>query len=100
MPSSSDDGTLIAPKWLVAGVAAAAFGLLASYDIRLGMAAGALLGVVVLMWLYLALRYGSLSGAPSRRKALVAQARQQADNRRAAAARSGAQPGADPAGRL
>lgn len=98
MPTTSDDGLLRDPKWLVAGVAVAAAALLANYDLRLGLAAGALLGTVVLFWLYLALRYGSLGGAPSGRKVLAARVRQQADNRRAAA-RSGAQQGADPAER-
>ena len=103
MPSTSDDGTPFDPKWLVAGVAVAAFGLLASYDLRLGLAAGTLFGTVVVIWLYLALRYGSLSGAPSGRTALAARVRAQARNRRAAAAgaqaRSGPQQRTDPAER-
>jgi hypothetical protein len=104
MPSNSDDGTfLFDPKWLVAAVAVAAFGLAASYDLRLGLAAGALLGVVLVMWFYLALRYGSLSGAAPGRKALAAKVRVQEANRRAAAAhalrQSGAQQGSDPAER-
>jgi hypothetical protein len=61
------------------------------------MAAGTLLGVVVLAWLYIALRYGSLSGTPSVRTALVERARQQAANRLRAERRSGAQDGAEPA---
>lgn len=99
MVASSDDGALLSPKWLVAGVALAADGLLMSYDLRLGIAASALLGVVVVMWLYLALRYGSLSGAPSGRKALLAQVRVREDIRRDVAARLGAQQSADPAER-
>ena len=95
MAASSDDSAWLNPKWLVTGVALAAFGLLLSYDIRLGMAAGALLGVIGAVWLYLALRYGSLSGAPSGRKALVAQVRQQMANRRQAARRSGTQQDSD-----
>lgn len=87
----------LSPKWLVGGVAVAACALLASYDVRLGMAAGTLLGVVVLVWLYIALRYGSLSGTPSVRTALVERSRQQSANRRRAVAGSGAQAGADPA---
>lgn len=89
----------LSPKWLVAGVALAADGLLWSYDLRLGIAASALLGVIAALWLYLALRYGSLSGAPSGRSALVAQLRAQESNRRRAAAtirgQSGPQQGAD-----
>ncbi|PLK23365.1 hypothetical protein C0V72_09850 [Porphyrobacter sp. TH134] len=76
----------LGPKWLVVGVALAADGLLMSYDLRLGIAASVLLGVIAAMWLYLALRYGSLSGAPSGRSALVAQVRVQESNRRSAAA--------------
>lgn len=75
----------LGPKWLVAGVALAADGLVMSYDLRLGLAASALLGVIVAMWLYLALRYGSLSGTPSGRGAMVAQVRVREDNRRRAA---------------
>lgn len=97
MPSTPDDGTLLDPKWLVAAVALAAVGLLASYDVRLGMAAGALFGVVVMLWLYVALRYGSLSGVSSVRVALVERARQQEALRRLAARRSRAQQGTDPA---
>jgi hypothetical protein len=95
MVASSEDGAWLNPKWLVSGVALAAFGLILSYDIQLGLAAGAVLGVIGGMWLYLALRYGSLSGAPSGRRALTAQVRQQMVNRRAAAGRSGTQQGSD-----
>jgi len=87
----------LSPKWLVGGVAVAACALLASYDVRLGMAAGTLLGVAVLMWLYLALRYGSMSGTPSVRTALVERSRQQAANRVTAERASGTQAGTDPA---
>lgn len=99
MVASSDDGAVFSPKWLVAGVALAADGLLMSYDVRLGIAASALLGVVLVLWLYLAMRYGSLSGAPSGRKALMAQVRVREDNRLSAAARLGAQQRADAAER-
>jgi hypothetical protein len=99
MVASSDNGAAFSPKWLVAGVALAADALLFSYDIRLGLAASALLGVVLAMWLYLALRYGSLSGAPSGRNALMAQVRVREGNRLDAAARLGAQQRADAAER-
>jgi hypothetical protein len=100
MPATPDDDrNWIKPKWLVIVVAVAAFGLILSYDVRLGLAAGVLLGVIGGVWLYLALRYGSLSGAPSGRRALVAQFRQQSSNRRRAAARSGPQQSPDPAER-
>ena len=95
MVASTDDGAWLDPKWLVTGVAVVAFALIASYDLRLGIAAGALLGGVAVFWLYFALRYGSLSGAPSGHKALVAQVRQQMANRRQAARRSGTQQDSD-----
>ncbi len=103
MVTSPDEAAWLNPKWLVIGVALAAFGLIANYDLRLGLVAGALLGVAALLWLYLALRYGSLSGASSGRTTLVAQIRQQTSNRRRAATGtqnvSGAQQSADPAER-
>ena len=71
--------------------------MLFSYDTRLGLAASVLLGVVLAMWLYLALRYGSLSGAPSGRKALMAQVQVREDIRRDVAARSAAQQRTDTA---
>lgn len=100
MPVASDRlAGWLSPKWLVGGVAAGSCALLASYDLRLGMAAGALLAVVVAVWLYIALRYGSLSGATSVRAALVERSSQQAANRRKAARGSGAQDRPDPAER-
>lgn len=89
----------LSPKWLIAGVALAAEGMLANYDLRLAAAAGALIAVVVAVWLYLAVRYGSLSGAPSVRAALVERAQQQSANRRRAETQSGAQQGPDPSQR-
>lgn len=85
MPTSTDDGAWLDPKWLVIGFALAAFGLIASYDWRLGLAAGALLGLAGLTWLALALRYRA--GPPTARSRLVELARQHARNRRLAAAR-------------
>lgn len=87
------------PKWLVAGAALAADGLLISYDLRIGLAAASLLAAVAAIWLYIALRYGSLSGAPSVRLAPVERARRQETLRRMAALRSGAQQGANPSQR-
>jgi hypothetical protein len=91
----------LTPKWLVAGVALAACGLLLSYDVRLGLAAGALFGAVLVVWFYLALRYGSLSGVPSVRTTLVERAQQQEANRRLATTRAGSAPqeSSDPAQR-
>jgi hypothetical protein len=93
----------LSPKWLIAGVALAAEGLLVNYDLRLAAAAGVLIALVVAAWLYLAVRYGSLSGTPSVRAALVERASQQSANRRSAESqvggRSGAEQSADPSQR-
>ena len=98
VPSERLSGWL-STRWLVGSVAVAACALLASYDKRLGMAAGTVLTVIAGVWLYLALRYGSLSGAPSVRTALVERARQQSANRRRAAAGSDPQQRGAPADR-
>ncbi|QDH33070.1 hypothetical protein [Porphyrobacter sp. YT40] len=87
----------LAPQWLVPAVAVAADGLLLSYNVTLGLAAGALLAVLAAVWLYLALRYGSLSGTPSARVALAQRVRAQDELRRRAVLRSRAQQGSDPA---
>lgn len=91
VPSERLLGSL-APKWIVAAVALASVALLANYDPRLGFAAGVLFGGVVLVWLYLALRYGSLSGARSVRSKIVESAATHSRNRRSAEARSGLAP--------
>jgi hypothetical protein len=101
MPAPPDDGLWFSPKWPVALVALATWALVMGYDLRLGIAAGILLGVIAALWLYIALRYGSLSdGPPRKRKAIVAQFLQQQSNRRRAAARlndaGGAAAGSDP----
>lgn len=93
----------LTPKWLVVGVALIGFALVAGYDLRLGMAAGAVVGSALLMWLYVGLRYGTRNDAASGRTMMVARVRQHSDNRRAAAVRamaaSRAQQGADPSQR-
>jgi hypothetical protein len=100
MPVGSDRlAGWLPPQWLVGGVAVGSCALLATYDVRLGVAAGALLAFVAALWLYMALRYGSLSGATSVRAALVERSSQQAANRRKAERGSGAQDRADPAER-
>ncbi len=89
MPASRDHGLWLDPKWLVGAVALAALGLMASYDLRLGLAFGVLLGVTLAMWLYVAVRFGSLSGSPaSGRHALVARFQTQTSNRRRAVLRT------------
>jgi hypothetical protein len=64
-------------------------------DLRLGLAAGAVLGVVAAPWLYLTLRF-SLVGAdrPTERRAMLDRFRQQFSNRRKAAADKGKGSGA------
>jgi hypothetical protein len=98
VPSERLSGWL-STKWLVSGVALAADALLLNYDLRLGVAAGVLTAVVAAVWLYIALRFGSLSGVPSVRSPLMERSRQQAANRRKAQGRSGAQQSPDPAER-
>lgn len=104
MPTTPDEPSWFDPKWMVVAVALAAFGLALSYDLRLGLAVGALLGVIAVFWLYVSLRYGTLSDEPaSGRKRLVERLRSQSSNRRRAAARaqvgSGPQQRPDPSER-
>ncbi len=91
----------LAPKWIVGAVALAAFTLLVNFDLRLGLAAGALFGVIAVIWLYVAVRFGSLSGVPSIRTSIVESAQVHSRNRRSAEARTGlaAQQRPDPAER-
>lgn len=87
MPVTPDEGSFFAPKWFVIGFALVALALIIQYDLRLGLAAGAVLGVVAAPWLYLTLRF-SLVGAdrPTERRAMLDRFRQQFSNRRKAAA--------------
>ena len=88
MPASSQDGSSwLDPKWFVVGFALVVFGLVITYDVRLGMAAGALLAACVFVWLYLALRYAPLGANEAGRSLLVERVRQQSSNRRLATAR-------------
>lgn len=90
--SNNNDGAWLDPKWIVSACALAAFALILNYDLRLGIAAGIVLGVIGALWLFIALRYGSLSGgSASGRTGLVTAVRAQISNRRLAAARA-AQP--------
>lgn len=85
MPASAqDERRWLDPKWFVVAAALAVFGLIVSYDVRLGMAAGALLGAGVFVWLYLALRYAPFKSGESGRSLLVERVRQQTSHRRAA----------------
>jgi hypothetical protein len=103
MVVSPDEGSFLDPKWFVIGFAFAAFALILHYDLRLGLAAGTLLGLVAALWLYLVLRF-SLPGRsqPSERRLMEERFRKQVSNRSKAAlhksdddAGSGAQSGPD-----
>ena len=96
MVASPEDSLWLSPKWLVVGVALACDGMLLHYDMRLGTAASIVLGVAAAIWLYIALRYGSLSGATSGRAAQAARVRGHSDQRRAALERLGAQQAPQP----
>lgn len=86
MPLSPDDGTLFDPKWFVLGFALIALALIVNYDLRLGIAAGAVLGSFAALWLYFVLKYGLASDeGPSDRRLMIDRTRQQLRNRRKAA---------------
>jgi hypothetical protein len=86
MPLSPDDGTLFDPKWFVIGFALVALVLITTYDLRLGIAAGAVLGSFGALWLYFVLRLGIGSDEGlSDRHQLLDRARQQLRNRSTAA---------------
>lgn len=86
MPLSPDDGMLFDPKWFVIGFALVALGLIANYDLRLGLAAAAVLGIFAALWFSFALRYGLVGDdRPSYRRQLLGRFRQQLSNRRKAA---------------
>jgi hypothetical protein len=88
MPAPPDDGSYVDPKWFVIGFAVAAVALILHYDLRLGLAAGALLGVFAALWLYLVLRFGLLDDRrPSHRRVLQERFLKQASNRHRAAGR-------------
>jgi hypothetical protein len=86
MPLSPDDGMLFDPKWFVIGFALIALALIVNYDLRLGLAAGAVLGIFAALWFAFALRYGLVGDdRPSHRRQLLGRFRQQLSNRRKAA---------------
>jgi hypothetical protein len=85
MPASPDDGAMIHPRWFVIGFAVAAVALILHYDLRLGLAAGSLVGVFAAVWLFLALRFGLLGDdRPSDRRVMLDRFRKQLSNRREA----------------
>jgi hypothetical protein len=82
MPVSPDEGWFLNPKWFVIAVALAALALIIDYDLRLGLAAGALVGVIAALWLFLVLRLGFLGeDRPSYRRRMLERFRQQFTNR-------------------
>ena len=86
MPLPTDDGTLFDPKWFVLGFALVALALIINYDLRLGIAAGAVLGSFAALWLYFVLKFDlAADEGPSDRRLLLDRARQQLRNRRKAA---------------
>ena len=86
MPLPTDDGTLFDPNWFVLGFALIALALIVNYDLRLGIAAGAVLGSFAALWLYFVLKFDLASDeGPSDRRLLLDRARQQLRNRRKAA---------------
>jgi hypothetical protein len=76
---------MIHPRWFVIGFAIAAVALILHYDLRLGLAAGSLVGVFAAVWLFLALRFGLLGDdRPSDRRVMLDRFRKQLSNRREA----------------
>lgn len=73
------------PKWLVLGVLLSAFALLANYDKQLGIAAGAVLGLIALGYLWVKVRLWMAGHEPGdTRRAMIARFRKLTDNRRRA----------------
>jgi len=64
---------MIDPKWFVMGVALGAFGLAASYDMRLGIAAGVLLSAGTLIYLVIRIRLSLEPGQEGSNRARLAQ---------------------------
>ncbi|MBI1402376.1 MAG: hypothetical protein GC147_04090 [Porphyrobacter sp.] len=89
MPLPPDDGSRTDPKWFVIALAVTSLALIAHYDLRLGMAAGALFGVFAVLWFAIALRFGLIGdGPPTGRRLMQERVRQQLNNRHRAASRT------------
>ena len=85
MPAPPEDATFLHPRWFVIGFALVAFALIIHYDLRLGIAAGTVLGTFAAVWLYLALRLNLVGDdRPIYRRRVLDRFRQQLSNRRAA----------------
>ena len=66
-----DGDTMINPKWFVIGVALISLSLLFNYDLRFGLAAGALMAFVGAVYLWISIRLAPEHGDPeSEREAL------------------------------
>jgi hypothetical protein len=88
MPVSPDEGSFLNPKWFVIGFALAAVALIIGYDLRLGLAAGSLVGMIAAVWLFVAVRFGLVGDdRPSYRRLMLERFRQQVSNRSRASGR-------------
>lgn len=95
MPVTPDEGSFLHPKWFVIGFALAAVALIVDYDLRLGLAAATVVGVMAAVWLFLAVRLGLVGeDRPSYRRRMLERFRQQLSNRSSAASGAAAE---DPA---
>lgn len=89
-PDLFEGDAMFNPKWGVFAAGLGAFALAASYDIRLGIAAGVVMTVIVAIYLWIRLRFAfepDHSGA--NRAALANRVRRLGENRREAQAREG-----------
>jgi hypothetical protein len=85
MPAPPEDVMFLHPRWFVIGFALIAFALIINYDLRLGIAAGVVLGTFGALWLYLALRLNLVGDdRPTYRRRVLDRFRQQLSNRREA----------------
>ena len=82
MPAPPEDVMFVHPRWFVIGFALIAFALIINYDLRLGIAAGVVLGTFGALWLYLALRLNLVGDdRPTYRRRVLDRFRQQLSNR-------------------
>ncbi|MEM6907781.1 MAG: hypothetical protein AAF494_03800 [Pseudomonadota bacterium] len=80
-----DGDTMFDPKWFVLSFSLGAFGLILNYDLQLGIAAGTLLGLAGLLYLWMWLRFAPGPDEPkSERGAMVERFQLLARNRRKA----------------
>ncbi|MGB3469586.1 MAG: hypothetical protein WBA51_02035 [Erythrobacter sp.] len=78
------------PKWGVFAVALGAFALAASYDLRLGVAAGVVIAIIAAIYLWIRLRFAfGNEDSPADRSKLATRFARLGKNRRDALAREG-----------